>query len=99
MRLTAPASAECATPDRADQNSGRSAAPRLFNLIIILIIGAVAGPAFNRYARSWIARLGSTRCSDVTSALVGIVIGFHHQRHSGLSPSRLMHYVWPRSAG
>jgi hypothetical protein len=42
----------------------------LFNLIIILIIGAVAGLAFNRYAHSWLARLGSTTRSDITAALV-----------------------------
>ena len=52
----------------------------LANLLIILIIGIVAGLAFNRYARSWLARLGGTTRSDITSALVGIAgafIGFH----------------------
>jgi hypothetical protein len=48
----------------------------LFNLIIILIICAVAGLAFNRYARSWLARLGSTTRSDATAALVGIAGAF-----------------------
>ena len=67
----------------------------LANLLIILIIGIVAGLAFNRYARSWIAGLGgATR--DITSALVGIAgafIGFHISVILGLLPSPLMHYV------
>jgi uncharacterized membrane protein YeaQ/YmgE (transglycosylase-associated protein family) len=70
----------------------------LFNLIIILIliIGAVAGLAFDRYARSWLARLGSTTRSDITTALVGIAgafIGFHVSVILGLLPSPLMHYA------
>ena len=32
----------------------------LANFLIILVIGIVAGLAFNRYARSWLARLGTT---------------------------------------
>jgi uncharacterized membrane protein len=48
----------------------------LFNLIIILIIGIVVALAFNRYARSWLARLGTTTRSDVTAALVGIAGSF-----------------------
>ena len=68
----------------------------LFNLIVILIIGAVVGLAFNRYARSWLARLGSTTRSDITAALVGIAgacIGFHISVILGLLPSPLMHYI------
>jgi uncharacterized membrane protein YeaQ/YmgE (transglycosylase-associated protein family) len=68
----------------------------LVNFIIILIIGAVVGLAFNRYARSWLARLGSTARSDITSALVGIAgafIGFHVSVILGLLPSPLIHYV------
>jgi uncharacterized membrane protein YeaQ/YmgE (transglycosylase-associated protein family) len=68
----------------------------LANLLIILIIGIVAGLAFNRYARSWLARLGGTTRSDITSALVGIAgafIGFHISVILGLLPSPLMHYV------
>ena len=68
----------------------------LFNLIVILIIGAVVGLAFNRYARSWLARLGSTTRSDITAALVGIAgafIGFHLGVIAGLLPSPLMFYV------
>jgi hypothetical protein len=68
----------------------------LANLLIILIIGIVAGLAFNRYARSWLARLGGTTRSDITSALVGIAgafIGFHISVILGLLPSPLMHFV------
>jgi uncharacterized membrane protein YeaQ/YmgE (transglycosylase-associated protein family) len=68
----------------------------LVNLIIILVIGAVVGLAFNRYARSWLARLGSTTRSDVTAALVGIAgafIGFHISVILVLLPSPLMHYI------
>jgi uncharacterized membrane protein YeaQ/YmgE (transglycosylase-associated protein family) len=68
----------------------------LFNLIIILVIGIVAGLVFNRYARSWLARLGSTSRSDATAALVGIAgafIGFHISVILGLLPSPLMHFV------
>jgi hypothetical protein len=68
----------------------------LFNLIVILIIGAVVGLGFNRYARSWLARLGSTTRSDITAALVGIAgafIGFHISVILGLLPSPLMHYI------
>jgi uncharacterized membrane protein YeaQ/YmgE (transglycosylase-associated protein family) len=68
----------------------------LFNLIIILVIGIVAGLVFNRYARSWLARLGTTTRSDITAALVGIAgafIGFHISVILGLLPSPLMHFV------
>jgi uncharacterized membrane protein YeaQ/YmgE (transglycosylase-associated protein family) len=68
----------------------------LANLLIILLIGIVVGLAFNRYARSWLARLGTTTHSDITSALVGIAgafIGFHVSVILGLLPSPLMHYV------
>jgi hypothetical protein len=68
----------------------------LVNLIVILIIGVVVGLGFNRYARSWLARLGSTTRSDVTAALVGIAgafIGFHISVILGLLPSPLMHYI------
>jgi uncharacterized membrane protein YeaQ/YmgE (transglycosylase-associated protein family) len=68
----------------------------LFNLIVILVIGIVAGLVFNRYARSWLARLGTTTRSDITAALVGIAgafIGFHISVILGLLPSPLMHFV------
>jgi hypothetical protein len=67
-----------------------------FNLVIILIIGIAVALVFNRYARSWLARLGTTTHSDVTAALVGIAgsfIGFHISVILGLLPSPLMHYV------
>jgi uncharacterized membrane protein YeaQ/YmgE (transglycosylase-associated protein family) len=67
----------------------------LTNLIVILIIGVVAGLGFNRYARTWLARFGSTTRSDITAALVGIAgafIGFHLSVILGLLPSPLMHY-------
>ena len=68
----------------------------LANLLIILLIGIVAGLFFNRYSRSWLARIGGTSRSDMTSALVGIAgafIGFHVSVIIGLLPSPLMHYL------
>ncbi len=68
----------------------------LANLLIILLIGVVAGLFFNRYSRSWLARIGASSRSDLTSALVGIAgafIGFHVSVIIGLLPSPLMHYV------
>jgi hypothetical protein len=63
----------------------------LANFVIVLIIGVVAGLLFNRYARSWLARLGTTTRSDITAALVGIAgsfIGFHISVILGCSPPR-----------
>lgn len=68
----------------------------LANLLIILLIGIVVGIVFNRYARNWLASLGVTTRSDITSALVGIAgsfIGFHLGVILGLLPSPLMLYV------
>lgn len=68
----------------------------LVNFLIVLAIGIVVGLAFNRYARTWLARLGSTTRSDVTSALVGIAgsfIGFHIGVILGLLPSPLMLFL------
>ena len=68
----------------------------LANFLIVLIIGIVVGLAFNRYARSWLARLDTSTHSDVTSALVGIAgafIGFHLGVILGLLPSPLMFYL------
>jgi uncharacterized membrane protein YeaQ/YmgE (transglycosylase-associated protein family) len=68
----------------------------LANLLIILLIGVVAGLFFNRYSRSWLARIGGSSRSDLTSALVGIAgafIGFHVSVIIGLLPSPLMHYL------
>ena len=68
----------------------------LANLLIILLIGVVAGLFFNRYSRSWLARIGGSSRSDLTSALVGIAgafIGFHVSVIIGPLPSPLMHYL------
>ena len=68
----------------------------LVNFLIVLVIGIVVGLAFNRYARSWLARFANTTRSDITSALVGIAgafIGFHLGVIVGLLPSPLMLYV------
>ena len=68
----------------------------LANLLIILLIGVVAGLLFNRYSRSWLARIGGSSRSDLTTALVGIAgafIGFHISVIAGLLPSPLMHYL------
>jgi uncharacterized membrane protein YeaQ/YmgE (transglycosylase-associated protein family) len=68
----------------------------LAHFLIVLVIGIVTGLVFNRYARSWLARLGTTARSDVTSALVGIAgafIGFHLGVILGLLPSPLMLYL------
>jgi hypothetical protein len=68
----------------------------LANFLIVVIIGIAIGLFFNRYARSWLARLGSTTRSDITAALVGIAgafIGFHLGVIMGLLPSPLMLYV------
>jgi hypothetical protein len=68
----------------------------LANFLIVAIIGIAAGLIFNRYFRSWLARLGSSRQSDITAALVGIAgafIGFHLGAIAGLLPSPLLLYV------
>jgi uncharacterized membrane protein YeaQ/YmgE (transglycosylase-associated protein family) len=68
----------------------------LANLLIILVIGIVAGLLFNRYGQNWIGRQLTTRQSDITSALVGIAgafIGFHVGVLIGLLPSPLMLYI------
>ena len=68
----------------------------LAHFLIVLIIGIVVGLFFNRYARTWLARLGTTSHSDITSALVGVAgafIGFHLGVILGLLPSPLMLYL------
>jgi len=68
----------------------------LANLVIVLIIGIVAGLAFNRYAQDWLSRQFTTRQSDITSALVGIAgafIGYHLGVIFGLLPSPVMLYI------
>jgi len=66
------------------------------NLVIILIIGIVAGLLFNRYGQTWFRRQFATRHTDITSSLVGIAgsfIGFHIGVILGLLPSPLMLYI------
>lgn len=68
----------------------------LVNLIVIVGIGIVVGLGFNRYARSWLARLGGTTRSDTTTSLVGIAgafIGFHLGVISGVLPTLVTLYV------
>lgn len=68
----------------------------LTNLIVILIIGIVAGLVFNRYSHTWLSRQLVTRQSDFTTALVGIAgsfIGFHLAVVIGLLPTPLMLYL------
>lgn len=68
----------------------------LTNLIVIIVIGVVAGLVFNRYGHTWLARQLVTRQSDLTSALVGIAgafIGFHLAVVIGLLPTPLMLYL------
>jgi uncharacterized membrane protein YeaQ/YmgE (transglycosylase-associated protein family) len=68
----------------------------LTNLIVILIIGIVAGLVFNRYGHTWLSRQLVTRQSDLTTALVGIAgafIGFHVAVVIGLLPTPLMLYL------
>jgi uncharacterized membrane protein YeaQ/YmgE (transglycosylase-associated protein family) len=68
----------------------------LAHFLIVLAIGIAAGLFFNRYARSWLARLGTTTHSDITSALVGIAgafIGFHLGVILGLLPTPAMLYI------
>ena len=68
------------------------------NLIVILLIGIIAGLGFNRYGRSWLGGkvANATGAGDVTSALVGIAgsfIGFHIAVILGLLPTPLMLYI------
>ncbi len=68
----------------------------LAHFLIVVVIGVAVGLFFNRYARTWLSRLGSTTHSDVTSALVGIAgafIGFHLAVILGLLPTPLMLYL------
>lgn len=66
-------------------------------LIIVTIIGIVAGLGLNRFGHGWWSRqVGSGTRSDITSALVGIAgsfMGFHIGVVLGLLPSPLMLYV------
>jgi uncharacterized membrane protein YeaQ/YmgE (transglycosylase-associated protein family) len=64
----------------------------LQTLVIVVVIGIVAGLAVTRYGRGWFG----TRASDLTAALVGIAgafIGFHLGAVVGLVPFPVMDYI------
>ncbi len=70
----------------------------IVNLIVILLIGIVAGLAFNRYGRGWFGRqaANATGSGDATCALVGIAgafTGFHLAVILGLLPTPLMLFI------
>jgi uncharacterized membrane protein YeaQ/YmgE (transglycosylase-associated protein family) len=69
----------------------------LLNLIVVVLIGVVAGLVFRRAGQSWFARnIGGARHTDVTTSLVGIAgafIGFHIGVVLGLIPLPLMQYL------
>ena len=73
----------------------------LANLIIILVIGVVAGLLFNRCGQTWLRRQFTTRHTGITSSLVGIAgsfIGFHIGVLLGFLPIALdaLHRRWRR---
>ena len=54
-------------------------------LVVVTLIGIIAGLAVTRYGRGWFG----TRASDLTAALVGIAgafLGFHVGVAAGLTP-------------
>jgi uncharacterized membrane protein YeaQ/YmgE (transglycosylase-associated protein family) len=64
----------------------------LQTLVIVVVIGIVAGLSVGRYGRGWFG----TRASDLTAALVGIAgafIGFHLGAAVGLIPFPLIDYI------
>ncbi len=69
----------------------------LAHLIVIVLIGIVAGLAFSRYGQSWFARnIVGTQHTDLTTALVGIAgafIGFHIGVVLELLPLPLVQYL------
>ena len=61
-------------------------------LVIVILIGVIAGLLVTRYGRGWFG----TRASDMTSALVGIAgafIGFHLGSVLGLVPVPMAEYL------
>jgi uncharacterized membrane protein YeaQ/YmgE (transglycosylase-associated protein family) len=61
-------------------------------LIIVTLIGIIAGVAVNRYWRGWFR----TRASGVTAALVGLAgafLGFHIGVAAGLTPVPAADYL------
>ena len=69
----------------------------LAHLIIIVLIGIVAGLVSNRVGQGWFAHnIGGSRQTDITTGLVGIAgafIGFHIGVVLELVPLPLMHYL------
>ena len=61
-------------------------------LIIVTLIGILAGLAVTRYGRGWFG----TRASDFTAAFVGIAgafLGFHTGVAAGLTPVPVADYL------
>jgi uncharacterized membrane protein YeaQ/YmgE (transglycosylase-associated protein family) len=61
-------------------------------LIVVTLIGIIAGLAVTRYGRGWFG----TRANDVTAALVGIAgafLGFHIGVVAGLTPVPVADYL------
>jgi uncharacterized membrane protein YeaQ/YmgE (transglycosylase-associated protein family) len=64
----------------------------LQTLVIVVLIGIVAGLLVNHYARRFFA----TRASNLTASLIGIAgafIGFHLGAAAGLVPFPLIDYL------
>jgi len=64
----------------------------LQTLVIVIIIGIVAGLLVNRYGRSWFGK----RAGDVTVALIGIAgafMGFHLGQVIGIVGSQAATYL------
>ena len=61
-------------------------------LVVVTLIGIIAGLAVTRYGRGWFG----TRASDLTAALVGIAgafLGFHVGVAAGLTPVPVADYL------
>jgi len=70
----------------------------LSTFIILVVIGIVVGPIFNRYGRTWMGRQVAdvTGVGDVTYSLIGIAgsfMGFHVGVILGLLPSPMLYIV------
>lgn len=70
----------------------------LLNLIVILLIGILAGLVLNHFGGSWLGRkmADASGLGDVTYALVGVAgsfLGFHIGVLLGLLPSPAMLYL------
>ena len=64
----------------------------LQTLVVVSVIGVMAGLIVNRYGRGWFG----TRASNMTAALVGIAgafIGFHIWAAIGLTPAPAIEYL------